>query len=79
MGDLANVSEQVGLREAKRQNPEYRAHSVKALGRIAIARADIDMSDGVFEVVEPLLVPDSDGDKMEIDSGKDQVRKAEEL
>lgn len=70
---------QIALREAKRQNADYRAHSVKALGRVAIARADIDMNDDVFEVVEPLLTPDFDEDKMEVDSSKDQVRKAEEL
>ncbi|EME39141.1 hypothetical protein DOTSEDRAFT_66216 [Dothistroma septosporum NZE10] len=69
----------IALREAKRQNADYRAHSVKALGRIAKARSDIDMSDGVFDVVDPLLMPESDEDKMEIDSGKEQVRKAEEL
>lgn len=55
-----------------------------ALGRIALARTDIDMADAVFEVVSPVLeaTPDADADTdaMEIDGKEDgSSRKAEEL
>lgn len=54
---------------------------MKALARVARARTDIDMSDAIFEAVAPLLTDDADEDKMDVDggSGKDHVRKAEDI
>ncbi|CAK3843215.1 Proteasome component ECM29 [Lecanosticta acicola] len=69
----------IAIREAKRQNAGYRQHSVKALGKVAQARSDIDMSDAIFEVVGSLIEQQADGDAMDVDGGKDQARKAEEI
>lgn len=60
---------QIAVREAKRQNATYRQYSVRYLGQICRARTDVDMSDVVFEIVEPLLKNSTDGDPMEVDGG----------
>lgn len=71
---------QIAIREAKRQNAGYRQHSVKALARIAMARIDTDLSDAVYDVVQPILAQgtDADADAMEID-GQEDARKAEDM
>jgi proteasome component ECM29 len=74
----ADQTQQIAMREAKRQHAEYRQHSMKALARIAAAREDIDMSGAVFEVACPLLqASNADGDMMEVagdDAPKAEVR-----
>lgn len=52
---------------------------MKALADVARARIDIDMSDAIFDAVEPVLRDESDEDKMDVDGGKDQSRKAEDI
>jgi proteasome component ECM29 len=63
---------QIAIREAKRQNATYRQHSVKALGQIALARVDINLSATVCEIVSPLVAIDTDDDAMDVDSGQPQ-------
>ncbi|KAK3715259.1 proteasome component M29 [Vermiconidia calcicola] len=75
--DVKSAITKIGIREAKRQNASYRQYSVKALGQIALARADLDMSKSVWEVVHPLLDTSTDGDAMDIDDG--QPQEAEKL
>lgn len=60
---------QIAVREAKRQNAGYRQHSIKALGRIALALTNSDLSETVSEVVSPLLSETEDADAMDIDGG----------
>lgn len=73
------VTHQIAIREAKRQNVEYRQHSVKALGKVAKARQDVDLSASIFEVTEPLLDLKEDDDKMDVDEGGKDRRKVEEM
>ena len=59
------------VREAKRNNPAYRPHALRALGDFAVAQDDLDLMPDVLSIV-PLVVEEyttSSGDKMEIDSG----------
>ncbi|KAK5173412.1 proteasome component M29 [Saxophila tyrrhenica] len=68
----------IAVREAKRQNAVYKPHSIQALGQVAQARSDIDMSDTIFDIVGPLLESEvDDEDAMEIDGG--QAKKAGDL
>lgn len=46
------------------------------MGQIARSLKDVDMSEGVFEIVQPLLCPAKDDDAMEIDDSS--TRKSEE-
>lgn len=59
---------QIAVREAKRQNEAYRQHSVKALGDVALARQDIDMSETVLSIVAPLLLPSEDDEAEDPDA-----------
>jgi proteasome component ECM29 len=70
---ILTCPDQITIREAKRQNAAYRRYSVEALGQVALAREDIDMSKTVFEIVSPLLAEDETEDKedaMDIDGGQ---------
>jgi proteasome component ECM29 len=64
------MSAQIALREARRNNHTYQLHSLAALGDVAMYRTDVDISDEVFETIDPLikdLVSGLDDDAMEID------------
>jgi proteasome component ECM29 len=68
------------VREAKRNNPAYRPHALRALGDFAVAQDDLDLMPDVLSIV-PLVVEEyttSSGDKMEIDSGDTLRRGSEE-
>ena len=64
---------QIAVREAKRQNAAYRLHAIPALGRVAAARTDKDMSDTVYEIIAPVLTETvekedaDDNDAMDVD------------
>jgi proteasome component ECM29 len=75
--DVRKAMIKIALREAKRQNVEYRPHAVKALARVSRARDDLNLSDEVFEIANNILSEQADPDAMEID-GVDQKRKAEQ-
>lgn len=56
------------VREAKRNNPAYRPHALRALGDFAEIQDDVDLMPDVLSIV-PSVVEEHSGDKMEIDSG----------
>ena len=64
---------QIAVREAKRQNAAYRLHAMPALGRVAAARTDKDMSDTVYDIIAPVLTETvekeeaDDNDAMDVD------------
>ncbi|KAF2454899.1 proteasome stabiliser-domain-containing protein [Lineolata rhizophorae] len=75
--DVGVEINKIALREAKRQNVAYRVHAVKALGKVAAARTDMDMFDEVAKVVEPLveeLAGDAE-DAMDVDEEGGTVKK----
>lgn len=68
---------QIATREAKRQNAAYRPHGIRALGNVAKARSDIDMSASVLEIVGPLLQDETDSDAMDVDGETPSAQAAE--
>lgn len=83
LADAGCTTLQIAIREAKRQNVAYRQHAIKALGQIGAARTDVDMSDAVFEVVEPLLQASIEGNddeqRMDVDGEEGSKQKLEEM
>ncbi|EXA48714.1 hypothetical protein FOQG_14243 [Fusarium oxysporum f. sp. raphani 54005] len=77
---IAAQMKKIALREAKRNNDEYRVHAFRCLWEFAKARDDLDMLDEIAEIVTPYLEglkgdeETENGDKMDIDSN-DQVAK----
>ncbi|KAK4184706.1 proteasome component ECM29 [Podospora australis] len=67
------VSEQmkkVAVREAKRNNDEYRPHAFRCLWRFAEVREDLDLLDEITTIVSSFLEvdgDDADADKMDVD------------
>lgn len=78
--DVADQIKRVIVREAKRQNKTYRQHALQPLGRIAAARADVDWSEIVSDIVSPVVdeLTESDEDAMDVDAGEG-MRKDEKL
>ncbi|KAF4553916.1 Proteasome component ECM29-like protein [Elsinoe fawcettii] len=73
--DVKATITKVAVREAKRQNAVYRKHAVPTLGKVALARKDVDMSDTVYDVVNPILEETlekikDDADAMDVDGGQ---------
>ncbi|KAF4589687.1 proteasome component ECM29 [Ophiocordyceps camponoti-floridani] len=59
--DVAMLMTQIAVREAKRNNDEYRVHAFRCLRRYSKARDDLDMSQQVEAITKPYE------DKMEVD------------
>lgn len=55
------------MREAKRRNATYRPHAIRCLGQVAAVLADVDNTETVYNVVQPLLVEAAESDPMDID------------
>ncbi|KAH8173631.1 proteasome stabiliser domain-containing protein [Sarocladium implicatum] len=74
---VAAQMKKVALREAKRNNEDYRVHAFKALWKFAKARSDLDLQQDIFDIVSPHLdeLKDESGDKMDVDSKEDLVGK----
>lgn len=74
---VAAQMKKVALREAKRNNDEYRVHAFKTLWKFAKARGDLDMQQDIFDIVSPHLdeLKDESGDKMDVDSREDLAGK----
>jgi proteasome component ECM29 len=73
--DIAIEVNKIVLREAKRQNRPYQQFSYPALGRVANARTDLDMSGTVLEIVSETV--DSlmeKEDAMEVDGDEEKVK-----
>jgi proteasome component ECM29 len=71
---VAKQIEKVAIREAKRQNKAYRPHALEALGKICLARTDLELSSPVVEIVENVLEEtlgtEAEGEKMDVDGGE---------
>lgn len=65
---IAAQMKKIALREAKRNNDEYRVHAFRFLWRFAKARDDLDMLQEIAAIVIPHLDELKDEDKMEVDS-----------
>lgn len=59
---LASQMKKIALREAKRNNEEYRPHAFEALAEFAAARQDQDMYSEAVAVVAEYLTPESEAD-----------------
>ncbi|KKZ64834.1 hypothetical protein EMCG_09282 [[Emmonsia] crescens] len=77
--DVRDQIKAIVVREAKRNNPVYRPHALKGLGKFAMDRDDLDlMPDAmkiVFQVVEDLV--DDTKDRMEVDAADVRASKIE--
>ncbi|KAI1502362.1 proteasome stabiliser-domain-containing protein [Biscogniauxia marginata] len=61
---LAAQTKKIALREAKRNNDEYRPHAFEALAEYAAAREDIDMYAEVVGLVSEYLTPEDEAHKL---------------
>ncbi|KAK3989901.1 proteasome component ECM29 [Cladorrhinum sp. PSN332] len=65
---FADALKKVAVREAKRNNDEYRPHAFQCLWKFAAARTDLDMLSDISTIVGPYLtVEKDDPDAMDID------------
>lgn len=69
--EVAGQMKKVALREAKRNNEDYRPHAFKALWQFAAARSDLDLLSDITDIVKPYLNELKDEDKMDVDSKED--------
>ncbi|RCI09952.1 hypothetical protein L249_8589 [Ophiocordyceps polyrhachis-furcata BCC 54312] len=68
---VAAQMKQIAVREAKRNNDEYRVHAFRCLWRFAKTRDDIDMTQEIRAITRPYLEAQNDGDRMDVDSKED--------
>ncbi|KAL5333750.1 proteasome stabiliser-domain-containing protein [Aspergillus crustosus] len=67
---LEELMKTIIIREAKRNNPAYRPHGLTALGGVAQARKDLDLTAETISIVSKVLDElDDAGDPMDVDSG----------
>ncbi|XWX02336.1 hypothetical protein V2A60_010373 [Cordyceps javanica] len=70
---VAAQMKKVALREARRNNDEYRPHAFRSLWAFAQARPDLDLLGDITDIVTPYLDAATDDDKMDVDSkGEDK-------
>ncbi|KAK4167129.1 proteasome component ECM29 [Cladorrhinum sp. PSN259] len=68
---FADALKKVAVREAKRNNDEYRPHAFKCLWKFAAARTDLDLLSDISTIVGPYLtVEKDDSDAMDVDEPK---------
>ncbi|KAF4126996.1 proteasome component ECM29 [Geosmithia morbida] len=70
---VAAQMRKIAIREAKRNNAEYRVHAFKCLWQFAKARDDLDMLEEIAEIVTPHLEKLRDEDAMEVDTKEELV------
>lgn len=68
---IAAQMKKIALREAKRNNDEYRPHAFSCLWKFAEARTDIDLLPEIVDIVTPHLSEMIEESKMEVDSKED--------
>ncbi|CAH0050548.1 unnamed protein product [Clonostachys solani] len=73
---VAEKIKKVAIREAKRNNDEYRVHGFVCLWKIAKARDDLDLLQEIADIVTPHLDEFIDENKMEVDGKEDNLSKA---
>ncbi|KJZ80114.1 hypothetical protein HIM_00828 [Hirsutella minnesotensis 3608] len=69
--DLAMKLKKIAIREAKRNNDDYRPHAFRCLWQFARERDDLDMLEEIRQITTPYLDALNDEDKMDIDSKED--------
>lgn len=69
---VAAQMKKVAIREAKRNNDDYRPHAFHSLWEFAKARPDLDLLSEITDIVTPHLDDVTDGDKMDVDSKEDK-------
>lgn len=74
---IAAQMRKIAVREAKRNNDEYRVHAFTCLWKFAKARNDLDMLQEIADIVTPHLDEFANEDKMEVDSDKKEDVTAE--
>ncbi|KAK1974005.1 proteasome component ECM29 [Colletotrichum cereale] len=73
---IAAQQQKIALREAKRNNEDYRPHAYQALWQFAEQREDLDLLDDIATIVGGPLDDFVDEDRMDVDSSGDAIRKA---
>lgn len=68
---VAAQMKKVALREAKRNNDEYRPHAFRCLWKFAEARSDLDLLPEIIDIVTPYLSEMTEETKMDVDSNED--------
>ncbi|OAA76768.1 proteasome component [Akanthomyces lecanii RCEF 1005] len=70
--EVAAQMKKVAIREARRNNDEYRPHAFHSLWEFAQARSDLDLLSEITDIVTPHLDAFIDEDKMDVDSKEDK-------
>ncbi|KID89611.1 proteasome component [Metarhizium guizhouense ARSEF 977] len=65
---LSAQMKKIAIREAKRNNDEYRPYAFRCLWRFAKARPDLNMLKDIADITTPYLEEHKDEDKMDVDS-----------
>lgn len=73
--DIAAQMKKIVIREAKRNNDEYRVHAFRCLWRVAKVMDNFDMLQDIVDIVSPHLEDLKDDNKMDVDSKEDTVIK----
>lgn len=68
---VAAQMKKIAIREAKRNNNDYRPHAFRCLWKFAEARADLDMLSDICDIVTPYLDEMTEESKMDVDSNED--------
>lgn len=70
---VAAQMKNIAIREAKRNNEEYRVHAFSSLWKFAKAREDLDMLQDIADIVGHYLdeLKEENADKMDVDSKED--------
>ncbi|RFU77196.1 proteasome component ecm29 [Trichoderma arundinaceum] len=66
--EIAAQMKKIVIREAKRNNDEYRVHAFRCLWRFAKSVDDFDIFQDIVDIVSPHLEHLKDEDKMDVDS-----------
>lgn len=75
----AELMTKIAIREAKRNNMDYKPHAIRALGEYAEARADVDLFDLDLEVIKKDFDEALDEDKMDVDDEDKKAGKKEQM
>ncbi|KAH6608498.1 proteasome component ecm29 [Trichoderma cornu-damae] len=73
--EIAAQMKKIVIREAKRNNEEYRVHAFRCLWRFAKSVDSFDMLQDIVDIVSPHLEDLKDDNKMDVDSKEDTVIK----
>lgn len=75
---IAAQMKKIAIREAKRNNDDYRPHAFTSIGEYSEARTDIDMFDDVHNIVAPILEDFNSEDKMDTSDDDKNAGKSHE-